>query len=74
MTAGFVATVLFIPLLEIISGYSHFDRGVNFLTQIKQFIGNFTAYYLASGPRPHDIAVGNIIFNQTPAYAFVPNF
>jgi hypothetical protein len=63
---------LFIPAIEIISHYSYFSL-VNFATQIKQFIGNTVGFYLAFGPRPHDILGGNMIFNQTPSYAFVAN-
>jgi len=67
----FLAAV--IPALEIIFGYSHFDSKINWLKQIAQIVGNFSGYYLANGPRPHVIAVGNIIFNQIPSYVFVAN-
>ena len=69
----FVAS-LFIPAIELFGGYSQIDKGVNILLQAKQFIGNTFAIYLASGPRPHNIDGGNILFNQTPSYAFVANF
>jgi len=65
--------ILFIPVIEFVTGYGNFGK-INIFSQIKQFAGNFTGYYLASGPRPHDITTGNIIFNQTPSYAFVGNF
>ncbi len=68
-----VAAVFFIPVIELFSRYSHFSK-TNFLSQLKQFFGNITAYYLATGPRPHDISGGNIVFNQVPNYAFVANF
>lgn len=66
--------ILAIPVIELIAGYSRFSLKIGWLAQIKQFAGNFTSYYLASGPRPHDIDFGNIIFNQVPLYAFVANF
>lgn len=62
-----------IPGVELLAGYSRFDVQLNWLGQIKQLFGNFTGLYLASGPRPHDITTGNILFNQMPAYAFVSN-
>ncbi len=65
--------VLIIPAIELFFGYSNFPAGIDWLTQVKQLFGNFTAWYLASGPRPHDISTGNIIFNQVPSYAFVVN-
>ena len=70
MVLGVVATI---PVLELAAGYSQISTGINWLEQIKQVLGNFTGYYFVSGPRPHDIAFGNIIFNQMPGYAFVPN-
>lgn len=69
--AALVMTV--IPVVELIAGYGRFDVQLNWLGQIKQLFGNFIGLYLASGPRPHDIATGNILFNQTPVYAFVSN-
>ena len=65
-------SIILFPLIELSSGYSHFGS-VNIFDAVKQFLGNFSAYYLASGPRPHDIATGNILFNQTPLQSFVPN-
>ena len=63
-----------LPSIELITKYSEWSKNINWLGQLKQLAGNFTAFYLASGPRPHDIATGNVIFNQMPAYAFAPNF
>ncbi|KKU26431.1 MAG: hypothetical protein UX39_C0009G0014 [Candidatus Magasanikbacteria bacterium GW2011_GWA2_46_17] len=68
-----VALILFIPLLDIITGYSRIGSGINLFGQIKQMLGNFTGWYIASGPRPHDIATGNVFFNQMPSYSFVRN-
>jgi len=63
----------FVPLLELISKYSQIDPTLNWWTQIKELLGNFTAWYLAVGPRLSDITTGNIIFNQPPLDAFVQN-
>jgi hypothetical protein len=75
--AGLLAMTLLVALvlpgIELFSHYSYLTP-LNWFTQIKQIFGNFTGLYLANGPRPHDIATGNIIFNQTPSYAFVSNW
>ncbi len=68
------AVASFMPAIELLFGYSQFNSKINWLAQIKQVLGNFSGYYLASGPRPHDIVTGNVIFNQTPLAAFVANF
>lgn len=70
--AGAIA-VLAVPVLELLAGYGRFDSLNNFWSNAKQLVGNFTAYFLASGPRPHIIETGNVFFNQTPNYAFVSN-
>lgn len=73
-TVGLVLFVgLALPVLEIITGYGNLNLNLNLFTQLKQLIGNFLGIYIASGPRPHDIATGNILFNQMPSYAFVQN-
>ncbi len=69
-----LVAIVTIPGIELLAGYSHVDKQLSFLGQVKQLVGNFSGFYLASGPRPHDIFTGNIIFNQTPLAAFVPNF
>lgn len=69
-----VVGVIFLPVIELVTRYSQFSSSVAWLEQVKQFVGNFSAWYVASGPRPHDIATGNILFNQVPSYSFVPNF
>jgi hypothetical protein len=66
--------VILLPAIELITRYSQFSSSVAWLEQAKQLVGNFSAFYLASGPRPHDIATGNILFNQVPSYSFVLNF
>src|SRR3989339_433347 len=69
----FILVALSIPIIELITNYSQFNPNINWLGQAQQTVGNFSAYYFASGPRPHDIASGNILFNQAPSYAFVVN-
>ncbi len=62
-----------IPLLEWLFNYSQIGK-INVISQIQQVVGNFTGFYLATGPRPHDILTGNILFNQTPSYSYIGNF
>ncbi|MDO8509747.1 MAG: hypothetical protein Q7S24_01235, partial [bacterium] len=64
---------LIIPLTEIIFGYSRLPKVWAWFDSIKQFLGNFSSVYLATGPRSHDIINGNVIFNQLPSYTFVSN-
>ncbi len=66
--------MLIFPVLEILAGYSLIPKQLNWSAQVYQLFGNLTGWYLATGPRPHDIIAGNIILNQTPSYAFVVNF
>ncbi len=74
---GVVVASLFgsimIPVVELVTRYSHFPVTIAWLTQLRQLVGNFTAVYLASGPRPHDISAGNVLFNQVPQSAFISN-
>ncbi len=63
-----------IPVCEWQFGYSGLVPRGSFMNGAKQFVGNFMAYYLASGPRPHDIMSGNVIFNETPSYSFIVNY
>src|SRR3989344_2210120 len=65
---------LVLPALELAAKFSVWDSQVNILAQAKQFIGNLFGIYLASGPRPHEISGGNILFNQIPAAVFTSNF
>lgn len=63
-----------VPLLELITGYSQLPISVVAIAHgAQQAVGNLSGFYLVTGPRPHAIATGNILLNQTPAYAFVPN-
>ena len=68
-----IVSALFFSGVELGVKYSYVDLSVKWTHQVTQLIGNFSGWYLASGPRPHDIATGNIIFNQTPSYAFIAN-
>lgn len=61
------------PILEILSGYSQLSFKSGIFSAVKQFVGNLSGYYFVFGPRPHTIATGNILVNQTPDYAFVSN-
>lgn len=65
---------LIIPAIELFTKYSLISHSLNWLKQLEQLVGNFFGLYLVLGPRSHDITTGNIIFNQAPLYAFVPNF
>ncbi len=70
---GLGVMVLFVGI-EWGAGYSFINWNRQWLNSFKQLLGNFSGWYLATGPRPHDIPTGNIIFNQTPAYALVGNW
>lgn len=61
----------FFPLLEIFSGASTWPVVWDWMVSLKQYVGQFSGWYYASGIRPHDIVSGNIFFNHTPAFAFV---
>lgn len=74
MTVCAIAVGLVMPILEIGARYSSLTTSVPFFANLKQLIGNFSAFYLADGPRPHTIATGNILFDQVPQAAFVTNF
>jgi len=74
MFAGLlIFSILAIPMLEIVAGYSKINHQIGLFSSAKQLAGNISGFYLASGPRPHLIEAGNIFFNQAPAYGFVPN-
>lgn len=61
-----VCVALLIPLLELVSNFSNINYQLNWWTQTKSLMGNFSAWYLAFGLRVSDIATGNIFFNQPP--------
>lgn len=68
----FVFSIAYIPLIEFFAGYAKIDSA-NIFSAMKQFVGNFSGYFLANGPRPHIIDTGNVFFNQIPSYAFISN-
>lgn len=70
----FLLVAFLIPTLELLFNFSHWPAVLGWQQSIKQIVGNFSGWYLAFGPRTHDIAAGNILFNQTPISSFVPNF
>ncbi|MFA7653749.1 MAG: hypothetical protein WCX97_01765 [Candidatus Magasanikbacteria bacterium] len=74
MTIVTLLLAVSIPAVELIVKYSSWPKQVDWFAQVKQLCGNFTGWYLATGPRSHDILTGNIFFNQVPLSAFVPNF
>ena len=59
-----LVTGLIIPVTELFRSGSRLVNFSELLVGIKQLVGNFIGWYLATGPRPHDIATGNIFFNQ----------
>ena len=65
-------TGLILPTLEIVAHYSSF-KTLDLLSSLKQFIGNYSAFYMIGGSRLHDISTGNILFNQVPLYAYTQN-
>ncbi len=68
-----VLGIFAIPILELVSGISHLPDSINVVEHTKQITGQFFGWYYASDIRPHDIASGNLLFNHTPAYAYVPS-
>lgn len=64
---------LVLPEIELVTGYSQVPLQINWRHSFKTFVGNFTGWHLASGPQAGDIAMGNILFNQTPNSSFVAN-
>ncbi len=64
---------LSIPTVELVAGYSTLKQPMSFLKSTVHVISTFLALPLAKGPPPNDTLEGNIIFNQIPRVAFVPN-
>ncbi len=73
VVVGSIGILGIFPALEYFARYSSLVPRMLWLAQAQQAIGNFSAVYLAAGPRPHDITAGNILFNQVPLASFVPN-
>jgi hypothetical protein len=65
--------IVLLPLIEWKFGYSFINSSTAMWDGVKQATCSLTGYYLAAGPRPHDITAGNIIINETPSYAYVSN-
>ena len=68
-----VMLAISIPVLELVTKYSNFTANLSIMQQVKQFVGNITAFFLFTGPRTHDILGANFLFNQVPSYSFVSN-
>jgi hypothetical protein len=68
------ASMFVFPVIEYASRISSVPASFDLTKQIKQAVGVFFGYFFASAIRPHDILIGNIIFNHTPSHAFVENF
>ena len=67
-----IVGMLSIPALELIAGYSTF-KPIAWFGVLKEIVGNFSGWYVAMGPRTFDTIIGNILINQVPSAAYVPN-
>ncbi len=65
------SSIFILPVIEFFGKTSYWPEKINWLDNLKQFIGQFTGWFFASAIRPHDILSGNLFFNHTPDYAFV---
>jgi len=72
-TSSFFLASFILPAIELLTRVSYVPEPWNALEAIKQFVGQWSGYYYASAIRIHDIVSGNIFFNHTPEYAFVPS-
>lgn len=68
-----IFTMLSIPAIELISGFSTFKDQLNWWAQIKAVVGNLSGWYAGFGLRASDISTGNIFFNQPPLSALTTN-
>jgi len=66
-------TIFIIPIIEFVSKISFVPEQMNLWQNLKQMLGQFSGWFVASEIRPHDILSGNLIFNHTPDYANVIN-
>jgi hypothetical protein len=73
MTALVFSSAVVIPFVELFSRSSIVPKHIALVDGIKQSIGQFSGWFYALEIRPHDILSGNIIFNHTPDWAFVPS-
>lgn len=69
----FVCGIYIFPFIEVIAGISTVYPHVDWVYTIKQSVGIFSGWFFAEQIRPHDIAIGNILFNHTPSIAHVSN-
>lgn len=69
--AGCVAALAFLPAVELLSKSGTLPHVFDIKKQVLQMIGQLSGWFYAVMIRPHDIASGNILFNHTPASAFV---
>lgn len=69
-----LASIVFFPLIELVSKISRLPQQSDWLHSIKQMIGIFSGWFFASAIRPHDMLPGNILFNHVPENAYVPSF
>jgi len=67
-------TALFLPVIELISGFSQWPQNINWWSQLKMLAGSLSGYYSAFGLRTNNINVGNIFFNQGANEALVINW
>lgn len=68
-----VFCILIFPVIELVAKTSYFPASWNVWEQLRQLVGQFSGWYYASAIRPHDILSGNILFNHTPDFAYVPS-
>jgi len=61
------------PVIELVGKMSFVPEKIEWWNNLKQLIGQFFGWFYASSIRPHDILSGNILFNHTPGWAFVPS-
>lgn len=69
----FLAVAAAVPATDSLGHYTGLPARLSLGQSFTHVVSTFLALPLARGPAPNATAVGNIIFNQTPASAFVPN-
>lgn len=69
----FILSIFIFPILEMVSKISFIQSQIDWYSNLKQLLGQFSGWFYVSAIRPHDILSGNIFFNHTPDYAFVQN-
>ncbi len=66
-----ILLIFSIPIFELLFNTSVFPQQWSFISSTKQFIGQLTGWYYATGIRLHDVLSGNIFYNHTPTWSFV---